>query len=395
MRKIISIQVSLLAILILFNCINSVHAQTFSLNQSLDSLFKNRIAEKEMAGAVCLISHKGNIIYNKSFGYRNIEKKLPMQTGTYFRMRSMLKPIITVAILKLVQEGRINLDDPATKYFPELNDKKVGVKKDSAIEYVAAIRPITLRQLLSHSSGLGTFWNAGVIKSIYLKYDSTAFPSFKESIEAYMRLPLIDQPGNSWHYGSGHLIMAYLIEKVTGISYKEYFKNEIFRPLKMNHTTFQLPKGKDDELAQYYSLTKGQLKKTLKDSAYTGGDDLMSTAEDYYKFCTLLMNNGKLNGKAFIRSNLMKEFITPVVGLNAEEIPWHKGYAFALGVSVRINEDKADFKGSLGDFGWIGLFNTAFWIDPKKQLTGIVLSQTYHNMYQLSKAVKNVVYTFF
>ncbi len=395
MRKHFFIQLSLLAVLFLCIGIKSVQAQVSLLNQALDTLFENHIAKKEMAGTVCLITQNGKIIYNKCFGYSNIEKELSMQTGTYFRMKSMLKPLITLAILKLVQEGRINLDDPATKYFPELNDKKVGVKKDSAIEYVAAIRPITLRHLLSHSSGLGSYWNAGALKSIFIKYDSIAFPSFKDSIEAYMRLPLIDQPGDRWHYGLGHLIMAYLIEKVSGISYKEFLKKEIFLPLKMNKTTFQLPKGKENELAQYYSLTLGQFKKTLKDSTYTGGDDLMSTVEDYYKFCTLLINNGKLNGKSFIRKNLMKEFITPVVGLNAEEIPWHKGYAFALGVSVRINEGKADFKGSLGDYGWIGINNTAFWIDPKKQIIGIVLSQSYYNMYRLSKAVKNVVYTFF
>lgn len=284
MRKYFFIQLSILFVLILCISIKSIHAQTASLYQSLDTLFENRIAKKEMAGAVCLISQKGKIIYNKCFGYSNIEKELPMKSGTYFRMKSMLKPIITLAILKLVQEGKINLDDPATKYFPELTDKKVAVKKDSAIDYVAALRPVTLRHLLSHSSGLGSYWNAGALKNINLQYDSTAFPSFKDSIEAYMKLPLIDQPENKWHYGLGHLIMAYLIEKVSGISYKEFLKNEIFLPLKMNNTTFQLPKGKDNELAQYYSLTMGQLRKTLKDSAYTGGDDLMSTAEDYDKF---------------------------------------------------------------------------------------------------------------
>lgn len=373
---------------------NVIYAQPYSPDKSLDTLFEHRIAQKQIAGAVCLISEKGKTIYRKSFGYRNLEKGLPMQTETYFRLQSMIKPIITLAILKLVQQGKIKLDDAAFKYFPELSDKKVGVKKDGVIEYISASRPITLRDLLSHSSGLGSSWNAGDLKSFYEKFENTAFASFKDSVEANMKLPLIDQPGNSWHYGWGHNIMAYLIEKVTGIPYKEYLLIEIFRPLKMNHTTFQLLKGDENKLAQYYTLTNAQYKKTLKDSSYTGGYDLMSTADDYYKFCLLLLNNGNINGKVFVRSDLIKEFITPVVGLNGVEIPWYKGYAFALGVSVRVNEDKTDFKGSLGDFGWVGYFNTAFWVDPKKQLIVIVLSQTYHNNYQLSKDVKNIVYTF-
>jgi CubicO group peptidase (beta-lactamase class C family) len=209
-----------------------------------------------------------------------------------------------------------------------------------------------------------------------------------------MQLPLIDQPGNGWYYGKGHGIMSYLIERVTGKSFEEYLSQEIFKPLKMDMTRFYLPKGEENKLAQFYSLADdGQLKKSLEDSSYTGGYDLMSTAEDYYKFCTLLLNNGYVNGKEFIPPFLIREMSTPAIGINAETIPWQKGYAFGLGVSVRVDTVKSDFKGSIGDYGWFGFFNTAFWIDPQKQIIGIVLTQSPWNGYNLSKEVKNIVYS--
>jgi CubicO group peptidase (beta-lactamase class C family) len=361
---------------------------------TLDSLFKKKIAQKDMAGVVCLVSEKGKIVYSNALGYRNIEKGLPMEEKSIFRLQSMNKPIVSLAVLKLCMEGKISLEDSASKYFPELKEKKVGILKEGKIQYIDANTPITLKHLLSHSSGLGSSWNAGPLKSIYESYATTDFNGFDEKLKAYMQLPLIDQPGHSWYYGRGHDIMANLIEKVTGKSFKEYLNEEIFKPLKMDMTTYYLPKGEEKNLAQFYSLADdGRLKKTLEDSSYTGGYDLMSTAEDYYKFCTLLLNNGYVNGKEFISPSLLREMSTPAIGNNAEAIPWQKGYAFGLGVSVRVDSVKADFKGSIGDYGWFGFFNTAFWIDPQKQIIGIVLTQSPWNGYNLSKEVKNIVYS--
>src|SRR4030095_8711269 len=366
----------------------------YSLADTLDSLFEKHIAQKEMAGVVCLIGEKGKIVYSKALGYRNIEKGLPMEEKSFFRLQSMNKPVISIAILKLCMEGKINLEDSASKYFPELKDKKVGIVKDDQIQYIAAIRPITLRHLLSHCSGLGRSWNAGAIKSIYENYDTTNFNSFQESISAYMQLPLIDQPGNGWYYGRGHDIMAYLIEKVTGRPFKEYLKEEIFKPLNMDMTSYSLSKGEEKNLAQFYSITDdGQLKKTLDDSSYTGGYDLMSTVGDYYKFCTFMLNNGFVNGKEFIQPALMKELSTPAIGIKGEAIPWQKGYAFGLGVSVRVSDEKADCKGIIGDYGWFGFFNTAFWIDPERKIISVILTQSPWNGYSLSKEVKNIVYS--
>ncbi|MBD0351285.1 MAG: serine hydrolase [Flavisolibacter sp.] len=188
--------------------------------------------------------------------------------------------------------------------------------------------------------------------------------------------------------------MANIIEEVTGVSIKEYLDKEVFLPLGMKNITFALPKVKQKDLAQYYSVdSNGNLKKELYDPTYSWGTDLFSTAEDYYKFCQLLLNNGQFKGKQFIRPELLKELYKPTVGLNGEAIPWQKGYAFGLGASVRVNNEKADYKGSLGDYGWFGGFNTAFWVDPQKQIIGIVLSQSYHDFYQLSKKVKNIIYS--
>ena len=401
----INIMRKALTYLLIFSCyligckttkkVSTINYRTqYPLAETLDSLFEKHIAQKKMAGVVCLISEKGKIVYSKAHGYRNTEKSLPMEEKSFFRLQSMNKPIISIAILKLCMEGKIDLGDSASKYFPELKDKKVGIVKDDQILYIAANRPITLRHLLSHSSGLGSSWNAGTLKSIYENYDTTNFKSFQESISAYMHLPLIDQPGTGWYYGGGHDIMAYLIEKVTARPYKEYLKEEIFKPLNMDMTKYSLPKGEEKNLAQFYSITDdGQFKKTLDDSTYTGGDDLMSTAGGYFNFCSLLLNNGIVNGKEFIRPSLMKELSTPTIGINGEAIPWQKGYAFGLGVSVRISDEKADCKGTIGDYGWFGFFNTAFWIDPERKIIGVILTQSPWNGYSLSKEVKNIVYS--
>ncbi|AHM58721.1 beta-lactamase class C [Flammeovirgaceae bacterium 311] len=292
------------------------------MSNSLDSLFKAEIAQQKMAGVVCLISEKGKVVYSNSLGHRNIEEGLAMELNTRFRLQSMAKPIVTLTILKLCAEGKINLDDNADKYFPQLKDKQVGVMKDGILQLVPASRPITIRHLLSHSSGLGYSWNAGEQASVYEQHEtSTNFNSFEHWIESYMELPLIDQPGNGWYYGHGHAIMEYLISKVSGIPHKEYIAQEIFMPLKMDKTLYYLPKGEEKTLAQFYSLTEtDQYKRTLPDSAYTGGDDLMSTVEDYYKFCTLLLNNGYLEGREFISPAYLKEMSTAAIGLNGEAI---------------------------------------------------------------------------
>ena len=161
----------------------------------------------------------------------------------------------------------------------------------------------------------------------------------------------------------------------------------------MEKTTYQLPKGEEKTLAQFYSLTEtGQLKRTLSDSTYTGGDDPMTNAEDYHKFCTLLLNNGYLDGKEFIKPALIKELSTPNIGLDGEAISFQKGYAFGLGVSVRVN-DNTDWKGSPGDYGMFGFYSTAFWIDPQKQIVGILLTQSPFNGNLLAKEVKNIAYS--
>jgi CubicO group peptidase (beta-lactamase class C family) len=362
---------------------------------SLDSLFKEEIAQQKMAGVVCLVSEKGKVVYSNALGHRNIEEGLAMEQHTMFRLQSMAKPIISLAILKLCAEGRINLDDPADKYFPQLKDKQVGVMKDGVMQFVPAVRPISIRHLLSHSSGLGSSWNAGELASIYEQHEtSTNFESYEHWIESYMELPLINQPGNGLYYGNGHAVMEYLITKITGTSHKEYLDQEIFKPLNMDKTTFYLPKGEEKGLAQFYSLTEtGQFKRTLPDSTYTGGDDIMSNVEDYHRFATLLLHNGYLEGKEFIKPTILKQLTTPAISLDGESLPFQKGYAFGLGVSIRLLEEKTDWKGSLGDYGWHGYFNTSFWIDREKQIIGIVLTQSDLNDNILQKKIKNIVYS--
>ncbi|MBD0351286.1 MAG: beta-lactamase family protein [Flavisolibacter sp.] len=183
-----------------------LYAQNVSIGTSLDTLFQNCIAKKETAGVVCLISQNGKIIYEKAFGYRNVEQNLPMRKSSLFRLQSMNKVLISLAALTLVDQGKINLDEPASKYIPELNDKKVGVIKDGQLTYVPADKPITLRHVMSHSSGLGSWWNAGGLKDIYEKVESTKTSDYKEVVKAYVQLPLIDHPGNGWYYGWGTLL---------------------------------------------------------------------------------------------------------------------------------------------------------------------------------------------
>ena len=364
------------------------------MSNSLDSLFNEEIAQQKMAGVVCLISEKGKVVYSNALGYRNIEEGLAMEKNSMFRLQSMAKPIVSLAILKLCAEGKINLDDPADKYFPQLKDKKVGIMKNGVLEYVSANRPITIRHLLSHSSGLGSSWNAGELAGIYEQHEtSTNFDSYEHWIESYMELPLIDQPGSGLYYGNGHAVMEYLITKISGRSHKEYLEQEIFKPLGMDNTTFYLPKGEEKSLSQFYSLTEtGRFKRTLPDSTYTGGDDIMSNVEDYHRFATLLLNNGYMGDKEYIKPAILRELTTPAISLDGEALPFQKGYAFGLGVSIRLLEEKTDWKGSLGDYGWHGYFNTSFWIDREKQIIGIVLTQSDLNDNILQKKIKDIVY---
>jgi len=358
--------------------------------------------KKQIAGAVALVVRKGKVAYFKSTGMQDVEMKKLMQDNTIFRIASMTKPITSIAVMMLYEEGRFLLNDPVHKYLPEFKDMMVlnperatnGQANAKLDSLVPAKRPITIRHLLSHTSGLTYHWNEQLGKAYEKAGIAHGLGLHNETLAANMKklakLPLLFHPGDKWEYGLSVDVLGYLVEVVSGKSLNDFFKERIFEPLKMPDTHFYLPENKVGRLATVYqySAEKGLAK--LPDSNaegslefspaypyrgpkkfYAGGAGLCATISDYARFAQMLLNGGELEG-ARILSRKSVELMTAdfAGGLNPE-------IGFGLGFGIRRSLREGGELGSIGAYGWSGFWNTQFLIDPREQMVTLIFTQLY------------------
>lgn len=369
--------------------------------QRVENAMQQYVANKQIAGAVVLVARKGTIAYMKSAGLQDIETKKPMQDNTIFRIASMTKPITSVAVMMLLEEGRFRLDDPLHKYLPEFKDMKVLVDatvtngKANADSLAAAKRPITIRHLLTHTAGFTYHWNArlgplydkhGVAHGIGLHQETLA-----ESMKKLAALPLTHHPGDEWEYGLSTDVLGYLVEVVSGKSFDEFLRERLFAPLKMNDTHFFLPENKAARLATVYqfSTEKGLVKApdhiTLQGRGdysphypvtgpkryFSGGAGLSSTATDYARFAQMLLNGGELDGVRLLSRKSIELMTTDF----SKEKTAPFGFGFGLGFGIKNDVTFSGELGSAGSYSWSGAFYTRFWIDAKEQLFAISMVQ--------------------
>ncbi len=362
--------------------------------QRIATTVQASVDKGEIAGAVTLVARHGQVVWLKATGNQDKENAKPMRTDSIFRICSMTKPITTLAVMMLYEEGRFQLDDPIAKYIPEFTNPKVLVKPKEGKPYtIPANQPITIRHLLTHTSGITYNWDADLgamykeanVASGILPFDGT----IGESVKRLAKLPLLFNPGERWNYGLNIDVLGYLVEVISGKPLDQFFKERIFEPLGMKDTFFYVPQDKVDRLATAYTLYDGKGLARFPDTPITegpfsysadypivgpkklfsGGGGLCSTAADYARFCQLMLNNGK-SGKTQLISRKSIELMT-----HDQLGPKFTEQSFGLGFGIDGVKTPLRGLGTPGQYNWGGFFYTAFTIDPKEDMITIFMAQ--------------------
>jgi CubicO group peptidase (beta-lactamase class C family) len=379
----------------------------------IDTILKEYIDKGRMNGAVAMIIHDGKIAYYKNFGYNDLETKTPLQKDAIFRIASQTKAITSVAVMMLSEEGKFMLDDPISNFIPEFKHPRVidkYNKADTTYTTVPAKREITIRDLLTHTSGIGyaqigspeanaIYAKAGVVGGIGVDKILLA-----DKMKLLGRMPLFHQPGEKWTYGLNTDVLGYLVEVVSGMNLNDFFRKRIFEPLGMKDTYFYLPKEKYNRLAMLYtedSATKKAVKMKekinvsgdmfrdypkMEGTYYSGGAGLSSTIYDYAIFLQMLLNGGEYNGKRILSRNSVRMMTMNQIG-NINRGP----NKFGLGFGITTEKGSADLPTPEGTFEWGGIFSTTYWVDPKEKLIGLIYRNiwptSWHNLGNLYKVL--------
>jgi len=350
----------------------------------LGTVLSGEVASGRVPGAVALIARRGRVAYFESFGRRDPANGAPMTKDTIFRIYSMTKPIVSVAAMMLWEEGRFLLNDPIAKYLPELADLKVAVQRGAEIELVPQARPITVQDLLRHTSGLTyEFRGSGPVHKMYMaakiynRHQSNA-----DQVATLSKLPLLHQPGSKWEYSRSTDVLGRLVEVLSDLSLGDYLQRNILAPLGMIDTAFHVPMSEHARLAEAFAKDPdtgaGVQLIHVKDAPgfESGGGGLVSTASDYARFLQLLLNGGRLDGVRLLSRKTVElmtaDHLGPITGAPDLLLP---GYGFGLGFAVRLQAGIAPVPGSIGQYFWGGLAGTTFWVDPAEQLFALMLIQ--------------------
>jgi CubicO group peptidase (beta-lactamase class C family) len=364
--------------------------------KALSAAIQSGVDAKEIPGAVVLIARHGEIADFEAIGYRDRETGAPMTRDAIFRIASMTKPITSVAAMTLVEQGKLNLSDPVSRYLPEFKNVKVGVeRKDSAgnteLMLVEPKRDMTVLDLMRHTSGVtyGIFGKSEV-KTLYNKshlFDPSQTNA--QFVAKLAKLPLQNQPGEVWDYSHSADVLGRIVEVVSGMELGQYFEERIFKPLGMTDTGFWVSDpAKQSRIAQAQADPKTGKRPPLpamtKKGWESGAGGLVSTAADYARFCQMLLNGGELNGVRLLSAKTIGEmtrnqlpagikinnFPVPIIDVRPDV-----GNGWGLGFMVRTADGKSTIPGSVGDFSWNGIYGTYFWVDPKKDMFGIMMLQ--------------------
>jgi CubicO group peptidase (beta-lactamase class C family) len=349
----------------------------------------------EICGGVTVVARRGRVVNFEAHGLMDIESKKPMQKDTIFRLASMTKPITGVAVLMMVEEGKIRLSDPVAKFLPEFHDLKVAIPRERAggatgepeFYAVPANRDITIQDLLTHTSGLVSTVTGG----FGAKLAMTMAPrepgdTLASHVPKLATVPLDFQPGTEWAYSgaAGPDTLSRIVEIVSGQTYDEFLRTRIFEPLGMKDTFFYPPDDRRPRLVTLYKKTPNGLEKDANQDGFSsktyfsGGGGLMSTAGDYLQFAQMLLNGGELNGKRLLGPRTVELMASNHVGKMFEGKLGRPAHGLGFGLIVQVMEDNvaAGMRVSNGSFGWDGAFGTQVWVNPKEQMVTIIMIQT-------------------
>jgi CubicO group peptidase (beta-lactamase class C family) len=349
----------------------------------IQGMIQRYIDRKEIAGAVTLVARRGRVAWLRSQGVADLETGQAMRDDHIFAIASMTKPITSVALMMLYEQGYFQLNDPVSKFLPEFKDMKVAMPgAPAAYKLVPADRPITIRHLLTHTAGLPNTY-VGPTKPEYDKLVAARKPddTVGDFTKQLAKLPLNFEPGTSWEYGPATDVIGRLVEVLSGMPLDKYFEEKIFKPLGMKDTYFYVPDDKQARRATIYTRAEGGGIRPLPRAAggnkkfFSGAGGLSSSIQDYAQFCQMLLNGGQLDGVRLLSRKTVELMTVNHIGPTIKLWDSLPGERFGLGFSVRTDQGEAANLGSVGMFGWGGAFGTIFWVDPKENMFGILMIQ--------------------
>ena len=369
----------------------------------ITQFFQSEVDKGALPGAVVIVARNGKIVYRQAVGYQDREKKLPMKVDSVFRIFSMTKPVTTVAVMMLAEEGKIDVMAPVAQYLPEFKDVKVGVEKmDPAggktyLAMEAPTRPMMVQDLLRHTSGIvyGPFGNTLVHQEYNKANLFDPGQTLAEFVSKLSKLPLAHQPGTVWEYGMNTDVLGRIVEVTSGMPFDRFIEERITKPLKMTDTAFYMDPaslqrvaqlqvdattGKRPEFGNSDDLTKEKVK------WFSGGGGLLSTAPDYARFCQMLVNGGEVDGVRLLSPKTLAVMTSDQVPQHASRVgelqvtqdlnPLPEiGQSFGLGFAVRTDLGHSAVSGSVGDYFWAGAAGTYFWVDPQEKLYAVMMLQ--------------------
>ena len=355
----------------------------------INTKMQRYVDENKLAGISTLIARRGKVVHFEKFGMADIEAGLPMADDTLFRIYSMTKPITSVAVLMLLEEGYFRLSDPVADYLPEFKESKV---LDHGGNLVKPMRPMTIRDLLTHTAGLSYGFDENFILDQFYQQqmwgvmEANPTMTLAEWMGIIAGLPLAYHPGTRYRYSVATDVLGYLVQVVAGMPFADFLQERIFAPLGMVDTHFTVPPEKVARFAANYGPQAGgglTVIDPLQNSRFirptqrpSGGGGLLSTSGDYLRFTQLLLNQGTLDGVRLLGRKTVELMTTNHLpdGIYLDNDPT-TGTGFGLGVSVLMDLGKGQTLGSVGNYGWGGAANTNFWIDPQEGLIGILMTQ--------------------
>jgi len=359
----------------------------------IDDFVERHLEASHFAGAVTLVARRGKVAHFRAYGMQDIEAGTPMSKDSIFRIYSMSKPITSVAVMVLFEEGRFLLDDPVSEWLPEFKDIEVGVEEmddetgERVLKTEAPEREISIRDLLRHTSGLTYgFWGDSLVDEMYLdKKVLTEDETIQDTVTKLGTIPLKHNPGTVWEYGLSTDVLGRFVEVVAGQPFDDFLERRIFAPLGMTDTGFYVPAAKVRRLATVYEPNEGNTaiepfdpSKTRdylkKPTHFSGGGGLVSTASDYLRFLQMLLNGGTLDGVRILGSETV-ELMTEdhLVGITDRRDLGPSG--FGLGFGISLDRGVSGSILSEGSYSWGGMAHTGFWVDPQEGLIGIFLTQ--------------------
>ena len=356
----------------------------------LTETMQQYVDDGKLSGSVVLVARRGKVAYFRAFGQRDAEANSVMTDDAIFRIASQTKALVSTAALMLQEEGKLLISDPVSRYLPEFAHTKVAVAKDGGgYGIVDAARPITIRHLLTHTSGVSyghgpaaDKWEAAGIQDWYFAHREEPVG---KTIARLAELPLDAQPGEKYIYGYNTDILGAVVEAASGQALDVFLRTRIFEPLKMQDTHFYLPSDKRNRLAAVYSAREGKIARAPAEGtmqsqgayvdgprkSFSGGAGLLSTATDYARFLQMMLNGGELDGARLLSRKTVELMTTD----HLQGLEFRPGEGFGLGFSVVKDVGERGLPGSVGEYGWGGAYHSTYWVDPVEDMVVVYFTQ--------------------